>query len=86
LRLNNLYRPKIPRDNLRGYIRRVIEVSPEEVIADARSAGLLVSSIDEFRSMTPEERAIIGRLMIIMLTRPPSGAPLAAQPLEWEER
>lgn len=62
MRFNNQYRSKISWDNLTGYIGRVIEVSPEEVIADARSAGLFISSIDEFRSATPEERAIIGRL------------------------
>jgi hypothetical protein len=50
-------------DNLSEYIRAAIEVSPEEVIADARGAGLAVNSVDDFRSLTAEERVIIGRLM-----------------------
>lgn len=63
MRLNNAYRSKAPWDNLTDYIRRTVEVSSEEVITDARNASVAVSSIDEFRSLTPEERVIIDKLM-----------------------
>jgi hypothetical protein len=63
LRLNNAYWSKASWDNLTGYIRRTIEISPEEVIADARNAAIAVSSVDEFRSLTPQERVIIDQLM-----------------------
>lgn len=62
MRLNNLSRPKASWNNFTGYVRGAIDVSPEEVIADARTAGVAVSSIDEFRSLTPEERSIVDRL------------------------
>jgi hypothetical protein len=58
LQLNNPYRPRTPWDNLSGYIRGAIEVSPEGVMADAWGAGLAISSIDDFRSLASEERVI----------------------------
>jgi hypothetical protein len=60
--LNSPYQSKAPWGNLTGYVRTIIEVSTEEVMADARAAGVAVSNIDEFRSLTPQERIIINRL------------------------
>jgi hypothetical protein len=62
LQSNNAYGAKTPRSSFADHIRETIRVSPEDVITDARDAGLMVNSVDEFRSLSPEERRTVDRL------------------------
>ncbi len=59
---NNPYSTKTPRGNFVEYIREIIRVSPEDVMADARNAGLMVNSVDDFRSLSPEAHHMVDQL------------------------
>jgi hypothetical protein len=63
LQSNNPHAGKTPRGNLAESIREIIRVSPEDVIADARDAGLMVNSVDDFRSIPPEAHRIVDQLI-----------------------
>lgn len=62
MQLNNPYRSNPRRNAVARHIWEAIEVSPEEVIADAWGAGLGVSGIDDFRNLTVKEQVIADRL------------------------
>jgi len=62
LQSNNPYTAKTPRGNFAEYIREIIRVSPEDVIADARDAGLMVDSVDDFISLSRERHRIVDQL------------------------
>jgi hypothetical protein len=62
LQSNNPYSTKTPRGNFAEYIREIIRVSPEDVIADARNAGLMVDSVDDFRSLPREAHRMVDQL------------------------
>ena len=59
---NNPYGAKTPEGNFAEYIREIIRVSPEDVIADARDAGLMVNTVDDFRSLSPEAHRMVDQL------------------------
>jgi hypothetical protein len=59
LQSNNPYGAKTPKGNFAEHILEMIRVSPEDVIADARAAGLMVNSVDDFRSLSPEAHRIV---------------------------
>lgn len=42
-----------------GYIRGLLEIFPDDVIADSRDAGISVSAIEDFRNQTPDQRKTI---------------------------
>jgi hypothetical protein len=62
LQSNNPYGPKISKGNFAEYIRQIIRVSPEDVIADARAAGLMVNSVNDFRSSSPGAHHMVDQL------------------------
>jgi hypothetical protein len=63
LQSNNPYGVKTSKGNSVEYIREIIRVSPEDVIADARAAGLMViNSVDDFRSCSPGAHHMVDQL------------------------
>jgi hypothetical protein len=62
LQSNNPYGAKTSKGNFVEYIREIIRVSPEDVIADARAAGLTVNSVDDFRSSSPGAHRMVDQL------------------------
>jgi hypothetical protein len=62
LQSNNPYSTKTHRRNFAEYIREMIRISPEDVIADARNVGLMVDSVDGFRSLSRQRRRMVDQL------------------------
>jgi hypothetical protein len=50
------------RSEFGGYIRGLLQVSPQDVIADSRDAGINVSIVEDFRNQTPDQRIETDRL------------------------
>lgn len=59
----NPYEAKTSGGGLVESIRDAIRVSPADVIAEARNAGLMVSNVNDFQSLSREERRTVERLM-----------------------
>jgi hypothetical protein len=62
LQSNNQYGAKTSKGKFAEYVRQMIRVSPEDVIAEARATNLIVTSIDDFRSLSPEGNRKVAQL------------------------